>query len=574
MLDFFSRGGKGKPDPLANAESAKTHAEALKQEFGSAAHDKAAELLSALNAPSLELSADMLEAVLTLNQETQPLHDGLCVQYLMNARMPKVLESQLRGQILNYGKQFTEFYQYALPVVADSPNGVKIVGLLPLVLARILYYLTEYARWQYIRNFQPDEVFWLNVNQLYRLAEQRGLDSRPVFLFGEKSAATTVQDQYLALQMLAQLGNGNFSVKQINFAYQLLGLLSNRMTLSKQSGPEASFAVLLNESRPAARVDLVTAGEWARYWNTAELVEMLHNWAIMIEAGRVPTELKRLIEPGIDAALLRVLTREWAVKPVLFARAERQAVSDRQVEVAHRLTMLHKLVRRPDEELGQSPRGGDRDSYEDAANIRIYGFVTSRKRDKSVTPQPAISGLSLSGETVEPAPTQDFPKWALENISQSGLGVSLDVMGNEWVALGGLIGYRDAGADSWNLGIIRRIKRTSRERIYLGIETLTTRPLAASLRPTDTRLIDPTLPPDQVWLAGHISVFMPYRRGDKLINALILPVSLYMLGKQFYMTARGKHFQIALGKVLEKGSDWCMVEVELVQALEKLPVVL
>ncbi|XLM21645.1 hypothetical protein MKD33_06570, partial [Chromobacterium piscinae] len=78
-------------------------------------------------------------------------------------------------------------------------------------------------------------------------------------------------------------------------------------------------------------------------------------------------------------------------------------------------------------------------------------------------------------------------------------------------------------------------------------------------------LIDPTLPPDQVWLAGHISLFMPYRKAGKLINALILPVSLYMLDKQFYMTVRGKHFQIALGKVMEKGRDWCMAEVELIK---------
>jgi hypothetical protein len=40
------------------------------------------------------------------------------------------------------------------------------------------------------------------------------------------------------------------------------------------------------------------------------------------------------------------------------------------------------------------------------------------------------------------------------------------------------------------------------------------------------------------------------------------------------MTARGKHFQIALGKVLEKGSDWCLAEIELVKALEKLPIVM
>ncbi|OBU86079.1 hypothetical protein [Chromobacterium subtsugae] len=573
MLDFFSRGSKGKPDPLANAAAAKAYVDALRMEFGASAHDKVAELLGGLNSPSLELSADLLEAVLTLNLETQALHDTLCVQYLMNTRMPKVLESQLRGQILNYGKQFTDFYQYALPASADNPNGLKIRSHLPLVLARMLHYLTEYARWQYIRNFQPDEVFWMNANQLYRFAEQRGFDSQPVFLFGEKSAATTVQDLYLALQMLSVLCTGNLSVRQINFSYELLSLLSNRMTMTKAYFAEASFSVTLTDPKPAARARGAGGGEQTRYWNTADMVEILHGWAIVMEGGRIPPELKRLVEPGIDAGLLRVLTREWAAKPVVFERAERVAVSNRHVEVAHRLTILHKLIRKPDEESMQQHRGVDSDSYDDAANIRIYGFVTSRKRDKSLSPLPAGS-LSMAGETAEAGTPQEFQKWALENISQTGLGVSLDVMGNEWVSLGSLIGFHEADGESWNLGIIRRVKRTSRERIYLGIETLSTRPLAASLRPTDARLIDPTLPPDQVWLAGHISLFMPYRRSGKLVNALILPLSLYMLGKQFYMSARGKHFQIALGKVLEKGSDWCMVEVELVKTLDKLPVVL
>ncbi len=573
MLDFFSRGSKGRTDPLANAAAAKAYVEELKREFGASAPDRVAELLASMNSPSLELTPDLLEAVLALNQETQPLHEALCVQYLMNARMPKMLETQLRSQILNYGKQFTDFYQYALPANAATPGGAKIRALLPLVLARMMYYLIEYARWQYVRNFHPDEVFWLNVNQLYRFAEQQGLDSTAVFLFGDHGAATTVQDQYLILQMLSLLSSGNLNPRQLNFAYEVLARISNRMALTPRYSDDASFVVTLNHPHPASRARAEAGNEMARYWNTADMVEILHGWAIVMEHGRIPPELKPLIEPGVDAGVLNHLTREWAAKPVVFERAERVAVSNRHIEVAHRLPQLHKLIRKPDEEQAQGRAAEGRDSYDDAANIRIYGFVTSRKRDKSSSPLPP-STLSLHGETAEAPAPAEFQKWEVENISQTGLGVSLDVMGNEWVGLGSLIGYREGTSDNWSLGIVRRLKRSSRERIYLGVETLSNRPLAASLRPTDSRLIDPTLPPDQVWLAGHISVFMPCRRGGKIVNALVLPLSLYMLGKQFYMSARGKHFQIALGKVMEKGSDWCLAEIELVQKLDKLPVVL
>jgi hypothetical protein len=47
-------------------------------------------------------------------------------------------------------------------------------AMLPLVLVRMMHYFGEFARWQYLRHFSPDDVFWLNVNQLYRFAENAG----------------------------------------------------------------------------------------------------------------------------------------------------------------------------------------------------------------------------------------------------------------------------------------------------------------------------------------------------------------------------------------------------------------
>lgn len=571
MLDFFSRGAKNKSDPLANAVAAKAYADALKQEYGAAAHEKITEMLAEVNALSPLVTGDLLDAVLTLNLEIQPLHENLCTQYFMNTRMPKVLEGQLRAQILSYGKQFLEFYQRALSVDAGMQQEARLRAMLPLVLVRMMHYFGEFARWQYLRHFSPDDVFWLNVNQLYRFAEKMRVDSTPVFLFGEDSPGTTVQDQYLIMLMLSLLSSGNLSLRQFNFAYQILRLVSNRMSLRPQFSEEASFAVSLTEAKPAMRASVSLVGDATRFWSTADMVEIIHGWATVMEGGRLPPELKPLVVPGIDASLLRMLCREWAAKPVRFERAERMAVTNRNLEVAHRLSVLHRLIRQPDEASLQQARHADTDSFDDAANIRIYGFVTSRKRDRSTL---ALAPLNAADESALQPPRDEFLRWSVENVSQTGLGVTLDSLGNEWVSLGGLVGYRDVDSATWSLGLIRRVKRANqRERIYLGLETLSSRPVAASIRPVDSKLIDPSLPSDMVWLAGHISLFVPFDRGGRRINALIMPISVYTLGKQYYMTARGKHFQIALGKVLEKGSDWCLAEIELVKALEKLPLV-
>ena len=47
MLDF-SRGAKGRSDPLANAEAAREFVAALKQEYGAAAHERVVALLTPL----------------------------------------------------------------------------------------------------------------------------------------------------------------------------------------------------------------------------------------------------------------------------------------------------------------------------------------------------------------------------------------------------------------------------------------------------------------------------------------------------------------------------------------------
>jgi hypothetical protein len=569
MLDFFSRASKKQQNPFSNAADAKQWVEGIVAQHGAAAHERVIELLEQFNSGQFNnsgsgpLSADTLEALLTLNLETQPLHDQLCAQYLMNTRMPKVLEAQLRSQILAYGKEFQDAYQKFVAAEFQAERDSRIHTLLPLVVARMLHYAGEFARSQYYRHFSPDEVFWLNVNQLYQYAESERLDTVPILLFGDRSGGTTVQDQFLILHMLALLHAGNMNLKQVNFAYRLLSLLSNRLLWRHDYGADVSFAVLLSSGRPAQRCADSLNSSLARYWSSAELVETMIGWLASMEAGKAAKELQALMEPGIDAALLRHLCREWSPKPVVLERAERQLVANRNIEVANRFPMLHALIRRADKQQpGNTGRAAD-DNFEDASDIRIYGFVTSRRKER--TPGPAVAVMDQSVK-------DEFASWNVENISESGLGVTLNALGCEWVGLGRLLGYRDESSSDWSLGLIRRIKHQEHGRVYLGIETLSARPVAASLAQADGKAIDLNTPQELSWQGGQIGLFVPTRRGGRSINALILPLVTYTLGRQLYMSARGKHFIVALGKVLEKGADWCLAEIELVKSLEKAPI--
>lgn len=552
-LDFFSFGSKKAAHPLDSVKLMGEWYGPLARETGPVAHAKATELLMQFNAQSENYSPESLEAVLELDKLLFPAHEQLCEQYLLNTRMPKQLEAQLRAQILGYGRQILAAYQRFMGFDPDDSTAVSLRMMLPLVIARMMLYLTEFALWQFYRHYQPDEMFWRNVHQLFAYAEQHQIDAAPVQLFPEHPTAT-IHDLYLSLLMVSMLTSGNLSIRQTRFAYQLSLLTSNTMTLGQDFMGETSFVVNLAGGQPPGRVRGDLPKGVLRVWHTGELVDRLTLWASVFEAGGVPSELKAIMTAGVDASLLRYLCREWAVRPHLFERAERVRVQSQQIEVAQRLPVLHKLVREQEERArDDARRSGTASGFDTEEEVRIYGFVTSRRRERQLV------------STVQAK--EQFPFWDVDNKSETGLGLNLPAQGNEWVALGTLLGFRERGLDDWSLGVVRRLQRPGQDRIYLGVQILTSRPVAAALRQEEGRPVDPSTPAEMVWNQGEIALFVPLLKDGKKLNTLLISIGSYAMGKQFHMVARGKVFLISLGRVVERATEWCQVEVELIRTL-------
>lgn len=553
-LDFFSFGSKKASHPLDSVKLITEWYAPLARETGPVAHAKVSELLMQFNAQSENYSPDALEAVLELDRLISVQHQQLCEQYLLNTRMPKALEAQLRAQILGYGRQILAAYQRFMGFDPDDSSAATVRIMLPVVIARMMHYLTEFALWQYYRHFQPDDMFWRNANQLFAYAEQHHIDAVPVQLFGEEHA-TTIHDLYLSLLMVSTLTSGNLAIRQIRFAYQLSLLTSRHMALGQDYEGNASFMVNLTAGQPPARLrDAIPKGH-VRVWSTADLIDQLTSWVSVFESGSVPSELKAIMTAGVDAGLLRYLCREWSVRPYMYERAQRVRVDSQQIEVAQRFAQLHKLVREQEEKAREDTRraGGSDDNFDTADEVRIYGFVTSRRRERQVAP------LQQQKE--------QFPFWDVDNRSETGLGLSLPAQGNEWVALGTLLGFRQRGDSDWSLGVVRRLQRPGQDKLYLGVHILTNRPVAAALRQEEGRSVDPATPAEMVWNQGEIALFVPLLREGRKLNTVLISIGTYAMGKQYQMVARGKVFLISLGRVVEKGTEWCQAEIELIKTL-------
>ena len=555
-LDFFSFGDKRKSHPLDDVKSVTEWYAATQRESAAGSHDQITKLLSQFNQELDSPSVATLEAIIELDRLGHIPHQQLCAQYLSSKLLPAV-ELQQRAQILSYGRQLVAAYQRFMGFDPEGEEAPQIRLLLPLVIGKMLFYLTENALWHYYRHASLDEVVWSNVNQLFRYAEEQAIDAVPLQLFpGE--ATTTIHDLYLAFLMVSLLNSGNLTARQIHFAYQLVLMLSNRMTLSRDLSVESSFIVNIQHAAPPSRAHNVPQWQGIRVWSTAELVDQLNAWLAVYDGGSTPQALRERFSRGIDPGLLRFLVREWAVKPFRFERAERVPVSSKQLEVGRTFSGVHRLVREYEEFLAQGDRPQSPSaSVDEVAEIRIYGFLTGRRREKN----------TVQDEVVKIATSAELQLWDIENQSDSGLGVSLPAGGAEWLSLGTLLATREAGQQAWSLSIVRRIKRDDKARVYLGLQLLSSRPVAAYTKAENGRNADPTLPVGMVWNQGEIALFASAMKDGVKCNTLLIPLFSYAHGKKLQMFAKNKGFLVSLGRVLEKGADWCQVEIELIRQL-------
>lgn len=555
-LDFFLFGDKRKTHPLDDVKSVTEWYGTTLREFASGSHDQITGLLLQFNQEIENPTVAMLEALVELDRLGHATYQQLCAQYLGSKLLP-TMERQQRAQIRSYGRQMVDAFQRFMTFDADGEDAPQMRRLLPLVIGKMLFYLTENALWHYYRHASLDEVMWSNVNQLFRYAEENAIDAVPLQLFpGE--APTTIHDLYLALLMTSSLNSGNLTARQTHLAYQLVLMLSNRMTLSRDLSGESSFIINIQHAAPPSRAHNVPQLQGVRVWSTAELVDQLNAWLVVYDSGATPQALRERFSQGVDPALLRFLVREWAVKPFRFERAERVPVVSKQLEVGRLLSGVHRLVREHEESLVQdNRREGPAVSAGDVTEIRIYGFLTGRRRERNV----------LQNDVIKIATSADLQLWDIENQSESGLGVSLPAAGADWLSLGTLLATREAGQQAWSLSIVRRIKREEKGRMYLGLQLLSSRPVAAYTKSEDGRNAAATLPAGMVWNQGEIALFASVTKRGGKTNTLLIPLSSYVHGKRLQMFAKNKGFLVALGRVLEKGADWCQVEIELVAQL-------
>lgn len=224
------------------------------------------------------LGAASMQAVLYLDAAAYPLFEKLEHQYLQNARMPQVWQTEQLGRLSGFVASMLKPYITFLQDSADTQFGVMAPASTPLpllaqIIARGLRYLGLTAKLDYFQNLIPDQKLWRHVHRLYRLAEDA---SAARITVAERFAATTCEDEWLKAVMLATVNQGSLKPRQIEQVYLWLDALSKHMVPELEPDPQRhQYQADIEGYSPAVRFNGEPTAVEGRYWGTSELLYRL-----------------------------------------------------------------------------------------------------------------------------------------------------------------------------------------------------------------------------------------------------------------------------------------------------------
>ena len=512
----------------------------------------------------LPVTKERLAILSALDQTAQELLDLLRSQYLQNPRMSRVVESRIWNTVNSYYQEILRAYHSHIMEYIGNPSSSKIATAIPMLTARALCYFGLDAKWSYYRYTQANPKLWKRMHNLYHFAEYEEFESRPLKLYEHEARENNISSLYLQSLMLETLNTGSLTPRQIHLVESWLPMLVGDISLQQQFKPEHHvFYVNLAENRGARRVRRVVPSETMRYWEANGLKQKLDDLRQQLSAGAVPAKLGLTEDCKLPTCLELLERIAYFWSPTGVKRKQRafaRTNTMKSIEVVRGLGDICMNVRADNVQAHRKQAGETSEglSYDEMVDVHLYGFVTQRTQDKAE--------LDKDGK-IEHVITHE--RWVMENESAAGYGAYINDQADDWVRLGKLVGLKAEKKGHWNIGVIRRLRRTQPNQQHVGIEVIDEHPMSLLLRaeksedrPLSIDGIDNTLTLD---LKIPFSVLYLKGAGQTAqSDALILQSAEFANGRELWFNVRGTIYHIRLKHALERGDDWLRASFEVV----------
>ena len=433
-----------------------------------------------------------------------------------------------------------------------------------LMLCRAMAALGRYKTLLRMRHREIDATYWRHATELATRNAHSGSSSTLIELYPGTGNQTTFEREYLVALLFEAAPIANLLPAQMAALDLILRRFAASYEFSDSYRDATPFVFDLDGESVAKRwLKGLTPRPGQRFFGVADGYSQLAGLRKQEKAGGgIPDWLgDARLDVESYGRLLDLLIGHWSVEPP--QRRNRRNQTAGQMLVVHGAGLVRRMIAASEyaKSAGRLSCEGDT-PYDFKLFREVLGTVADPAHDRDAG---GLSSLEMLHKLEFEGDLPLAETWTLTDVSETGMGAVVPAHG-DWVRIGMLIGFRQTDSLEWRIAIVRRLSRSSRGRLSVGIQAIATTARCARLR-------IPASDDDAYWTpiegtgdAYHDAILL---RGGAA-HALILEPGLFA-GALDCMIAFDQRWQpVKLERSLEKGYDYERVAVTITIPSERI----
>lgn len=410
-----------------------------------------------------------LTALFSVDENTHIIVERITTHFINIENINIDLEERISNAVCLYHRQLFITY-YALIEHFSHDHQ----ACLHVLLARAFRNATQMIKWRYYNYQSSPANVWLQLSELYKIAEQQSLLSAKIQSYADQEP-TSLSSAYIHACMLGTLESLSLKSQQIELASQLLIAWTAKTTIdSIYDEKQHLFYVDTASNKPACRIRNFQPASTYRYWNFDSVNSKIELCLSLIEFNISPKQplMKEFISNKHAFSTFEILHTEWS--PVDYKR-QRRADDRSKTKVAVSAAYGYKDVC---------------EQIQRHENIKSQRGEKAYQGEKSLDERLALHSLAKGEPNIiyMDLSTDDA---TMVDECKKGLGLNVTKHAAE-VSLGMMVGVSNREQRySTKVGVIRNIKPIANNELHIGVELLSN--IAYCAEAENTNLKSPKL---------------------------------------------------------------------------------
>lgn len=538
MLSWLGK-RTGKPDhPMFSlAEAKKLLSELPKDDALQALQEITAWLTSITDTP--EFRAELRINLIKLLDETgQPLHANLLKSYLSAPHLQDFQGMRLWQELHHFTRELSRAYEECIAACRrEEMKPYELDELLPLLSVRLLRAIAEHMKLELMRYIAVGRATWERMLRCYSDAESGHYAGAMLYAYPGYAVHTSPQRELLRALVLHESSPGNLAPDQIEVGFRIAGRMSSFFDITATPDANSMYCVdLAQPEAPRALDESIAATPAMRYFSAFRALPKIGEIIRQHEHGGLSAKQRAASEftPDGKLTVLRHLLVYWGTQ-LPHRLLERRGISA-NIEVVHGFRTISKLV--PHIDLNEVAGLSADDAASLAARSRL-GII-------------AEGNIGYKSET-----------WTVVDASVGGLGGMIPRAAGAWVKVGDLCGLKAQNAQTWWVGVIRRLHADEQSIVRVGVEILAKKSLSVWLRVLgrDAERVSNWETSSGSFKYDYFpAILLPDAQNSYVHATMLLESGAYTPGKIFEAMMGEKSREIELTGLLAEGEDYELVK--------------